>query len=206
MNDCRIIIFAKAPIAGKVKTRLVGSLGAQKAAELAKIMLFTTLEMAISSSARLVELRVEPQIENEDWFDISLPNSIEIKPQGVGDLGAKMARAAKEAIVKGEYAILIGTDCPELDVNLIEEIIGDLAGNDCVLVPAFDGGYVLLALRKFDSSIFEGIAWGTGEVADMTTEKVQALGLKLLVKTPLHDIDIEEDLQFLPQVWRDALD
>ncbi len=201
MNKCRIIIFAKAPIEGKVKTRLIGALGAQKAAQLARIMLLHTLKKAIQTQANQIELRAEPEFAHKEWHGIALEDGIITKPQGDGDLGQKMARAAKSALDEGEFPILIGTDCPSLNSQIMNEIIGDLVQNDCVMIPAFDGGYVLLALRKFDASIFENIEWGTSEVAEKTIGKIHALGFSLMVKEPLADIDNEDDLQILPQEW-----
>lgn len=184
-----------------MKTRLIGALGVQKAAQLARIMLLHTLEKAIQTQANQIELRAEPEFAAEEWRGIVLEDGIIIKPQGDGDLGQKMARAAKSALDEGEFPILIGTDCPSLNSQIMNEIIGDLAQNDCVIIPAFDGGYVLLAMRKFDVSIFENIEWGTSEVAEKTIGKIHALGFSLMVKEPLADIDNEDDLQILPQEW-----
>lgn len=205
MKKTQIIVFAKAPVSGKVKTRLIGELGSSNAARLAELMLYSTLEKSLSANTDIVELCCAPDINHEDWVGFCINDNIIISIQGDGDLGQRMARAANRAINNGYSAILIGTDCPSLTANMLNEIIADLAKNDCVIIPAYDGGYVLLALNTFNIAIFKEIKWSTNEVCQKTIDIIQSLGLKLLIKPPMRDIDNKEDLQFIPDEWKQEL-
>jgi glycosyltransferase A (GT-A) superfamily protein (DUF2064 family) len=98
---------------------------------------------------------------------------------------------------------LIGTDCPELDCAQLHSAAAALqeGGVDAVLTPAFDGGYVLLGLARFDRSLFAGIAWSSASVADVTRQRLQLLGWRVQNQAMLHDIDEPADLQYLPKRW-----
>lgn len=189
----RIVIFAKAPVAGKVKTRLIPALGAEGAARLAKQMLFTTCREALLARTGKVELCLGG---DPDW-DGDLPSGVEVTDQGEGDLGERLARAALRAAGAGERTIFIGTDCPSLDARRIANAARDIESNDAVLIPTLDGGYALLGIRSFDPSIFEGIAWSTSTVAEDTVKRIGALGWSLSIGEPLRDIDEPEDLSHL---------
>jgi rSAM/selenodomain-associated transferase 1 len=203
----RIVIFAKAPQAGFAKTRLIAALGAQGAADLARRMLTHTLQTALAAGLGPVELCVTPAPCDPSWHDVTVPVGVLWSDQGSGDLGERMARAAQRAIDGGTPVLLIGTDCPELDCAQLHSAAAALQGGamhdtvDAVLTPAFDGGYVLLGLARFDASLFAGIAWSTASVADMTRQRLQLLGWRVQSQAMLHDIDEPADLHYLPQRW-----
>jgi hypothetical protein len=114
MNTVRIVVFAKAPVAGRVKTRLIPALGAAGAAQLAARMLDQALAQALAATVGPVELCMSLAPGAPEWAGIPLPAGIETSDQGEGDLGARMARAAQRAIARGEAVLLTGTDCPDL--------------------------------------------------------------------------------------------
>jgi hypothetical protein len=118
---------------------------------------------------------------------------VESSDQGGGDLGERLARAAKRVIDAGEHAILIGSDCPELDRHRLSAASAALADTDAFLHPAADGGYALLALRRFSPELFTSIAWSTDAVARQTLERIQALGWSLALGETLRDIDEPAD-------------
>lgn len=186
----RIVIFAKAPVAGEVKTRLIPALGAEGAAELARRMLFDTCRAALAAETGPVELCLSGTME--------APDGLKLTDQGPGDLGERLARAAERVIGGGEAVVLIGTDCPELDAHRIAEACRRLETHDAVIHPAADGGYALLGLRHCDPSIFSGIEWSTPTVAAATIAKIDALGWSSHVGETLRDIDEPEDLAFYP--------
>lgn len=190
----RIVIFAKAPVAGRVKTRLIPALGEAGAARLAQAMLRDTVGHAIAAGLGVPELCVSPGPGSPDW-DGSLPTGVDATDQGEGDLGARMARAAARVIGGGASVLLIGTDCPDLDANRLRDAAARLATHDAVIHPAVDGGYVLLGLARFDRSLFEGIAWSTDVVAAETIARVEALGWSLHVGDTMRDIDEPADLE-----------
>jgi hypothetical protein len=189
----RILIFAKAPVAGKVKTRLIPALGAEGAAALAAEMLHRTAGEAAAAALGPVELCADPEPGHPDWHGQITPG-LDLSAQGDGDLGQRMARAAQRAIHDGEHVILVGTDCPDLDRVRLAEAAAALEHHDAIIHPARDGGYVLLGLRRFDPSLFEGIAWSTSAVAAATIARIEALGWSLHVGATLHDMDEPADL------------
>ena len=198
MNPMRMVIFAKEPQPGFSKTRLIPALGAQGAATLAKLLLERMLQAAIASEVGVVELCVTPWSSEEVWRKMGVPVSVQLTDQGDGDLGVRMARAAQRVIDAGESVLLVGTDCPQLDAGQLQIAALALQGADAALIPALDGGYVLLGLNQYDASIFSGIAWSTSNVATATQERIQALHWRVQTLAPLHDIDEPADLQYLP--------
>jgi rSAM/selenodomain-associated transferase 1 len=182
----RIVIFAKAPVPGKVKTRLIPALGAEGAAALARAMLEGTVEEALATGLS-VELCGDP--DSAEWH-VPRPG-LALTAQGEGGLGERLARAASA----GQPVLLIGADCPELDCERLRAAAGALAVHDAVIHPAEDGGYVLLGLRRFDASLFEGVDWSTSAVAAQTVAKIEALGWSLHVAETLRDVDEPEDLR-----------
>jgi len=184
VSGTRIIIFAKAPVAGQVKTRLIPALGAEGAARLAERMLFDTCREAVAAGVGPVELCLSGEAGE-------LPGGVELSDQGAGDLGERLARAAERS---GTPLMLIGTDCPELDSARLAEAARQLALHDAVIHPTFDGGYALLGLAHFDASIFSDIEWSGPTVAARTIEKIEALGWSCHIGDTLRDIDEPADL------------
>ncbi|MDQ1315004.1 MAG: uncharacterized protein QG662_1113 [Pseudomonadota bacterium] len=194
MTPVRILIFAKAPVPGRVKTRLIPALGEAGAARLAARMLDLALGAARVAAVGPVELCMSPAPDSPDWAGIPLPADIETSDQGEGDLGARMARAAQRAIARGEAVLLTGTDCPELTTERLRIAAAQLMSHDAVLHRAADGGYVLLGLRVFDASLFGDIPWSTAAVADLTLGRMAALGWNVWLGETLRDIDVPADL------------
>jgi len=202
LTPTRIVIFAKAPVAGLAKTRLIPALGAEGAARLARRMLLHTLREASAAAVGPVELCVTPHPSDPAWQGFPPLEGVCWTEQVAGDLGVRMADAARRASAVGEPVLLIGTDCPQLDATHLRRATELLHDSDAVLYPTFDGGYVLLGLRRFDPRPFEQIPWSTAEVADRTIERVRELGWSLTVGGMLHDIDEPIDLRWLPDGWR----
>ncbi len=202
MAPVRIVIFAKAPLPGQVKTRLVPALGEAGAARLAACMLDLALEQARSADVGPVELCMSPAPGSAEWAGIPLPPGVETSDQGAGDLGARMARAARRTLARGERVLLTGTDCPDLTAARLRIAAVRLSGHDAVMHPAEDGGYPLLGLRAFDASLFENVPWSTPVVADLTLARLAALGRRVWVGETLRDIDEPADLAGLPPSLR----
>jgi len=194
-----IVVFAKAPLAGFAKTRLIPALGQLGAVDLAQRLLEHTLHEALTSRVGSVELCVTPSVTNPVWQAMRLPDGMHLTDQGEGDLGERMARAAQRVIDAGEAVLLMGTDCPQLDEARLQEAAQALQFSEATLIPAFDGGYVLLGLTRFDSSVFTGIAWSTDSVLNDTLNRLKQLGWGVKVLPTLHDVDEPTDLQWLPQ-------
>jgi len=184
----RIVIFAKAPVPGQVKTRLIPALGEEGAAALAHRMLLDTCREALAAAVGPVELCLSGSFSD-------VPQGVEVTDQGEGDLGERLARAAQRLIGQGEAAIFIGTDCPQLDADRLKRACSELERHDAVIHPTFDGGYALLGLNRHDASVFSGIEWSTPSVGADTIARIAALDWSLHVGDTLLDVDEPEDLE-----------
>ncbi|MDX5445313.1 MAG: TIGR04282 family arsenosugar biosynthesis glycosyltransferase [Zoogloeaceae bacterium] len=196
--SARVVVFAKAPVPGSAKTRLIPALGAEGAAALAREMLERTLTAALAAGLDSVELCVDPAPQDPAWAGVSLPAGLVLSAQGTGDLGQRMARAAQRALAATERVLLIGTDCVEMTPALLRGATRALDSADGFMHATADGGYALLGLRRFDRSLFEDIAWSSSAVADQTRARFAALGWKLGEGERLHDVDLPADLL----LWR----
>jgi uncharacterized protein len=184
----RILVFAKQPLPGRVKTRLIPELGAEGAAKTAQRMLNWTVREALATGLA-VELCGDPDASG--WYQ---PKArLELTAQGEGDLGERLSRAARRALQLSPV-LLVGSDCPELGRTRLAAAAQSLATHDTVIHPARDGGYVLLGLRRFDPSLFSGIAWSTAAAAAETIARIAGLGWSLDVRETLRDVDEPADL------------
>ena len=202
MMPIRIVIMAKAPTAGFAKTRLIPALGAEDAAQLAKRMLLHTVQTAITSNLGAVEVCAAPEPNAVVWQNLNLPGVLSWSAQSDGDLGARMARVAERTILGGEAILLIGTDCPDIDVGTLSAAAAALHQHDACLLPTFDGGYALLGMTKFNATLFDNMPWSTSAVAKETLNRTRQLGWKTHVLATVHDIDEPTDLQYLPKEWQ----
>lgn len=205
MKPVRIVIFAKAPQPGFAKTRLIPALGAQGAADLARNMLTHTLDKALAANVGPVELCVTPSAADPVWQTLAIPDAVSWSDQGEGDLGERMARATQRVIDAGESVLLIGTDCPELSIDHLQQASSELRRIDVSLFPTADGGYALLGLNRFHPSLFTDIAWSTDTVAFETLCRLGQLCWTAHSHPQLHDIDEPADLKWLPVGWTKGL-
>jgi rSAM/selenodomain-associated transferase 1 len=189
MPEPRIIIFVKAPRPGFVKTRLAAAIGNEAACGAYRQL----AETVVANLAPLphTELRFTPDdAENEiaHW----LSDDWTARPQGEGDLGERMHRAFIEA--KGP-AIIIGSDCPQVELSDLRTAAKTLQARDAVIGPATDGGYWLIALNAPCPALFENIKWSTSDVLPKTLEKANEAGLSVQLLRELTDVDTGEDWQ-----------
>jgi uncharacterized protein len=202
IKPIRLVIFAKLPLPGYSKTRLIPRLGAQGASELALRMLRHTALKALEAGIGPVELCVAPS-GFAPWLNLGLPSEILLSEQGEGDLGERMARACKRVIGGGESVLLIGTDCPECDAMYLRRMALALTseGVRAVIAPAYDGGYPAIGLSHFDEAVFADVAWSTSSVFSETLDRFRSLNWSFQALEPLHDIDEPDDLRWLPKEW-----
>jgi len=196
----RLVIFAKAPQAGLAKTRLIPALGAAGAAELARQMLAHTLAQALATGAQ-VELCMSPAAGDPTWRGVALPGTVKLTAQGEGDLGERMNRAMNRALTQQAAVLLMGSDCPALSAGHMAEAAAQLKHHDAVLIPAADGGYVLIGLKAPCPSVFAPMAWSTSVVAAETRQRLIALKKRVWLGPTLHDIDDAADLVHLPDTF-----
>ncbi len=197
-----IILFAKFPAQGMAKTRLQPALGIDGAAQMALKLLLHSIEQALATGFT-VELCVSPAPSDPCWQNLNLPRSLQWSAQADGDLGQRMLIASQNALRKFERVMLIGTDCPSLTAACIQQAEQQLAIQDSVMIPAFDGGYVLIGFKRVDTSLFADMTWSINSVSAITQQRIKDLNWSLGLMEPLADIDEPEDLQYLPKGWLD---
>jgi uncharacterized protein len=197
MVSLRLIVFAKAPLAGEVKTRLIPALGAHGAATLARQFLKDALAKALDTKLGVVELCVA-QLVHPIWDTLAIPPEIMMSDQGEGDLGERMARACQRTVAGGESVILLGTDCPACDTRYLQAMAKGLVESDAVIARAADGGYPAIGMNRFDPLVFQDIAWSTSTVLDSTLARLRTLNWSVEIFPEIHDIDEPKDLVHLP--------
>lgn len=194
-----VIVMAKAPVAGFAKTRLIPALGAAGAAALAERLLQHAVAQALAAALGPVELCCAPDHHHPAFADLGLLPGLVLSDQGDGDLGARMARAFERRLAGGSAALMIGTDAPALDATVLQRAAETLSHDDAVFVPALDGGYALIGLRRAAPSLFNEMPWSTPAVMARTRERLAAAGLRHTELAPLADIDEAADLVHLPE-------
>jgi uncharacterized protein len=186
-----IAILAKAPIAGAAKSRLIPALGADGAARLAARMLDHAVGIACGAALGPVVLWAAPDPTDRQFQLLQQKHAIALARQPDGDLGARMHAAI---VAAGAPVLVIGADCPMLTAEHLGTAALALREHDAVIIPAEDGGYVLVGLRKPALSLFTGMTWSVSSVMAETRQRLSALGLTWRELTPLWDVDRPEDI------------
>ncbi|HLB30681.1 MAG TPA: TIGR04282 family arsenosugar biosynthesis glycosyltransferase [Gammaproteobacteria bacterium] len=198
MPGTQVIILAKAPRPGTVKTRLIPVLGASGAAGLARCLLEQVIEEALLCGADRIELCGAPSPDDPAWRTVRVPEGILWTTQAGGDVGERMLCALTSGLAHGDKVILTGADCPGMDREVMRRSIASLNDHDATLIPALDGGYVLIGLKRIHPAIMREIPWSTKVVFPRTLGRLADLGYSIAVQPALRDIDHAEDLQYLP--------
>lgn len=193
-----VLVFAKAPDPGTVKTRLVPALGEGGAAVLAARFARRTLDTATRAAVGPVVLMCAPDPAHPFFEVCRRRHGVTLEPQGAGDLGERMHRAFAAHLATAAGAIVVGTDTPDLrpsDLVAAAEALRD--GFDAVIGPAKDGGYWLLGLRRSADGLFRGIPWSTADVLRITRERIAGMGWRTHALTEREDVDRPEDVRAL---------
>jgi len=191
--ETRLVIFTKAPLAGYCKTRLIPQLGEQGAAQLQQQLIENCLERLCKPMLCPTELWCSPDTTHPDLQKLAKLYQLHLYQQQGDDLGQKMYHAM--AYCAASYTFIIGSDCPEISSAYIEAGIEQLrSGQDAVIGPAEDGGYVLLGVQQVNKALFEGIRWGTAQVFAQTTQKMTAAGMRWSALATQWDLDDGRDL------------
>lgn len=190
-----VIIFAKAPVPGQVKTRLMPALTAEEAAQFHCELTKKTLQTATRKPLCDVQLWCSPSIDHFFFRQMAQEYSVELCSQNGNDLGEKMHHAFSYALNRYHSAVLIGSDCPSLTTAYLEQAIVCLTqGKQCVIAPAEDGGYVLIGLTKPQPSLFANMPWGSHEVLSLTRNRLLSLTIPYRELEMLWDVDTIGDL------------
>ena len=190
-------IFAKAPVPGRVKTRLAASIGPDAAAAVYRDLVLRTLATAAAARRAgvldAIELWVAPEGEPGPLEGWAAQLDIQLHRQRGAHLGERMRHALRESVAAGRPALLIGTDVPDFKVAYLAEAAAALQSHDAVVGPAEDGGYVLIGLAR-DIDAFTDVAWSTPDVMAQTRARLASAGVAWKELPRLWDVDTAEDL------------
>ncbi len=198
--EAALIIFAKAPIPGQVKTRLCPPLTPDEAATLHGSFVLDALERsrdAVNQGRLSLDRFVacSPSPEHVFFKILEERHHVQLLPQIGEDLGLRMQEALRMVLARGyRRVLLIGTDLPSLPASRHGEALRLLIDHDVVLGPALDGGYYLIGLTRPIPELFVGIPWSTDQVLSLTVKKSEALGLRTGLLPPCRDVDRLEDV------------
>lgn len=197
----RILVFARAPVPGRCKTRLVPALGRTGAAALHRRLVRRTLAAA-AASGHPVELWCAPDAAHGFFAACRRDHGVRLRRQPAGDLGRRMALALARALREDAAAVLVGSDCPEFTPADFRDAVAALARADCVLQPSGDGGYVLIGARRLERRALAGIAWSSGRELGQTRRRMARMRLSWFELVPLRDLDTPADLRRARRVGR----
>lgn len=186
-----LIIFAKNPVLGKVKTRLAATIGDEKALNVYKELLQHTHDISSKVKANKVVFYSD-FVKNQDLWDQAKYIK---KLQKGDDLGARMSDAFERTLAENRKVIVIGTDCKELTPEILTQAFDTLNYVDVVIGPALDGGYYLIGMKNREEALFQNINWSTSYVLEQTIRKINTQKLSYVLLKTLSDIDTEEDLK-----------
>ncbi|MEQ9297025.1 MAG: TIGR04282 family arsenosugar biosynthesis glycosyltransferase [Cyclobacteriaceae bacterium] len=191
MTNSTLIIFVKNPIPGRVKTRLAKDIGDEKAVWVYRKLLECTADVIRPLS-----------FSKAVWYgdhinDCDLWDGLEKYQQPEGNLGYRMKFAFEQSFEQSKKVCIIGSDCPQLSTEILEEAFSSLDKHDFVIGPAIDGGYYLLGMSSFTPSIFESVEWSTSQVFEQTIARIKTLGASYHTLEELRDIDDMRDVDAL---------
>lgn len=203
--DTAIILFAKEPVPGRVKTRLIPVLGVNNATRLYVQLLEYVIKTVADTHLAASYLYLTPESDPEYFRSNALKNHFQLRTQQGNNLGDRMFNALARTLMKYKRVVLIGTDCPFLNADDLREAIMALDTTQpvkCTMVfsPALDGGYVLVGASEVCRDVFEDIDWGTHKVMSQTRSALQQQQIQWRELKTLRDIDTAEDLSALSQL------
>ena len=184
----RLCLFVKAPVAGRVKTRLAAGLGAEQALAAYVTLVERELE-ALADLDMAIEMWVAGDLHHRQVRSWARRYALRLRRQPAGDLGGRMHAAIRHCSDAGCAGIVIGSDLPEVDAAYVDRAAALLAGHDLVLGPTEDGGYALIGMHSPNATLFADIAWGTGRVHAQTMEQARRLGLTVAQLATTWDVD-----------------
>jgi rSAM/selenodomain-associated transferase 1 len=202
-----LVIFARLPVPGRVKTRLAAAIGAERACQLYSAFLTDLVQRLGNSCDRRLLAYTPESPAAVAFFQKLASDEFSLWSQPDGPLGERLSRCFETHLSATGRVIVIGSDAPTLPRELIAEAGAALGKSDCVLGPATDGGYYLVGLRRPCPRMFSDIAWDGPDVLEQTVVRLRSAGLSLRLLPPWYDVDVPADLQTLRghlAAWRAA--
>jgi uncharacterized protein len=199
MRQPALMIFAKQPIVGRVKTRLQPEFTPEKAAEVATFLIRETVALAVSNWPDPIYLCATPDANHPLFRELAERHGVVLLDQGGGDLGSRMQRALAYGIERHGAAAVLGCDVPHCDWEILDEANTLLARGRAVLGPSADGGYYLIGVTEARRELFTDVPWGGPRVFDATLERAHAIGVEFSVLAAVRDVDTAADLWLVAQ-------
>ncbi|HED15784.1 MAG TPA: glycosyltransferase [Gammaproteobacteria bacterium] len=196
-----LIMMARAPVAGQVKTRLAKTIGNRRAASIHRNMVRTQIRQLLAARICPIELHVCPQVRHPFFIAMRRGGVVRVEQQFGNNLGSRMLHAIRSGLQRAEAVILIGADVPGISVEQIRQVCEQLSSRDeLIIMPANDGGYGLLAMCRTDAGLFRGVHWGSRRVCKQTVRRARQLGISYRLSGVCYDIDYQRDLDRLPEL------
>jgi uncharacterized protein len=189
-----LILFAKSPEPGQVKTRLISGVGRRHAAHIYEKLLTRTLNIAMKSEFSEIQIWVNGNLEHRYFKRLKKRHYVKLYRQQGKDLGQRMSNAIDSALRRFSSVVLIGTDCPSLTSDDLKLAKQYLLQTNVVLGPAKDGGYYLIGLKENNGHIFSGIKWGSKSVFTETCSKIEEVYEDYKLLPMRWDVDVPRDL------------
>ena len=188
------MLFAKAPVVGTVKTRLIPKLGAESAAQLHQRLVERALQTLVEADVGPVEICCAPDTTHPFFAACRQRFGVALTRQREGGLGERMQAALEVALAGAPCALIVGADCPALTVEDVRAARSQLNQWDAAVIAAEDGGYVLIGVRATHPAMFNGIDWGTATVLAAQRDRFRALGWRWHEGAIRWDVDRPADL------------
>jgi hypothetical protein len=201
MSQPELILFARQPIAGQVKTRLQPEYSPERAAEIAAFLIRATVELAVSAWPGDVALHAWPDVDHPLFQELAREFHIRLAPQIGRDLGARMLSALREGVERNGCAAIMGCDVPHCGWDVLDQANDWLARGKNVLGPTEDGGYYFIGLQEAWSELFTDMPWGSNKVLEITLARAEKLGMEFDLLKRLRDIDTADDLWLVAQKY-----
>jgi len=202
-SDIPIFLFAKKPVAGRVKTRLQSHCSPAVAATIAEELIRATVELVVANWDGQVRLCVWPDTEHSVFEEMRTAYSISIDVQAAGGLGKKLLHALDVGVGAYGAAAVMGCDVPHCSAAIIRRTFVALAQRHNVMGPSLDGGFYLLGMCQTHPDMFRDISWSTPSVASSIERNFRALDIIVDLKLPmLRDIDSWADLAIVAQQFQ----
>lgn len=195
MNRAILCIFAKPPVPGKVKTRLIPYVTARQAADMAEAF----LEDVASTCSKISQVQTVIATVGDWPAKVRRPKNLEIWQQEGEDLGQRMASIFLRGLQRAPMVLAIGADVPLISPEILEDGLKKLKQNDALIGPSGDGGYYMLGFTRFQPGLLDGLPWSEPRTRQATQERLTAHGYRFTHTDTLFDVDTPEDLERLEQ-------
>ena len=196
-----LILFAKQPVAGEVKTRLQPQYTPEQAANIAQYFIEASVVNAVNHWAGPVSIYASPDTSHPIFSKLAAQYDLKLYSQKGNDLGLRMYAAMEDGIKRHGAAAVMGCDLPHCPQSVFENAFSLMSNKQAVLGPTRDGGYYFLGLTELHAALFSAIEWGTDKVLADTLSRTASLDIDIVLLPTLQDIDTATDLLEVARIF-----